>query len=301
MGLSLAVISLCIWSNPTCVAMAVPLFANVVSSWRRHDFESTAYFGFLLCVVFAYLPIGIHPDVWNGAVSDPLSTGLGARAQGTVQLFFRSLHFSLDRVVVETLIGYEARIFLIEHGFGGLTVVFGIAAVAVVMHTHWRNRPDPAAQRMVVTLSYYIVAIGFASLAARTEWSEVLLSERAFRYCYVQKYLWLLLLFVAYQPRYSALVAGGRQRAAVGSVAALLFYLAALSFVNDTQYETELVSRNVAAITGSPSEFLPEEARKLSHFLAQVKRTEESLAQGESKRMKLERRRYPIELTVRPR
>lgn len=154
---------------------------------------------------------------------------------------------------------------------------------------------------MVLTLTYYIVAIGTASLAARADWSEVLLSERAFRYCYVQKYLWLLLLFVAYQPRHSALLEGGRQRAAIASLTAVLLYLAALSFVNDTPYKTELVSRNVEAVAGSPSEYLPDEARKLADFLAQVKRTEESLAEGDEKRMKLARRRYPIELTVRPR
>ena len=301
MGLSLAVISLCIWSNPTCIAMAVPLFVNVVGSWRRNDLESAAYFGFLLFVVLAYLPIGIHPDVWSGANTESLSAGLSAGLFDTLQLFFRSLHFSLDRVVVETLLGYEARIFLIEHGADGLGLALGVGAVVTVVHACWRNRRDRAALRMVLTLTYYIVAIGTASLAARADWSEVLLSERAFRYCYVQKYLWLLLLFVAYQPRLSALLEGGRQRVAIASLIAVLLYLAALSFVNDTPYKTELVSRNVEAVAGSPSEYLPEEARKLADFLAQVKRTEESLAEGDEKRMKLVRRRYPIELTVRPR
>ncbi|MCH2173895.1 hypothetical protein MK489_24205 [Myxococcota bacterium] len=288
------------WSNPASLSLGPPLLWMAWRARSRDKPSDARYYATLGVIVIAYLPLGIAPDAWSNLTHASGAETTGAIAWRTGAGFLEAIAYSLDRVVVESLIGYPARVALAQ--VPGATIALGLLCVTIVAREGWRGHADrPARSRALALLAYAIVAISFANLMARPEWPELLRSERAFRYCTVQKLLWLVLVVCAFEPRLTRLLTSGQHRRFRVIASGVVIYLLWLGHQNAQLYRTELVSPNLEAQIGRSSEDLHVEAQRLGAFLEQVRNTEKTLRPGEERVMTLPRQRYPIAIVVRPR
>jgi hypothetical protein len=298
-----SLLGLCIWSGPTG-SVLLPLFAaKAAIAWRRGARDETTWAVSLGSICAAYLFLGVDPAGWRRVADSGTASGGGLVR--LVSAGLDTLVYTFDRVVFEASFGYRARIALIERDLYALCPAIGALLAAVVgwqaARARWQRPED---RGVVIGLAYCIFGIGAIAFLGR-DIPDITRFERAFRYGYVQRYLWLLLVVFAFEPRVRAWVSRRGLRAGVAAAAGLLGWLGVLSATNLAPYRTELVSPNVARETARgrmrPVEDLAGGGPEMAAFLEAVRGTERSLEAGENRILALQRPLYTLQLRVRPR
>lgn len=218
-----AAMVLAIWTHPLGF-LVIPI--NLLHLWRGYqNGQQGALLPELAVLLSAllYMAFGMQHGAQRAL---PVSAGW------LLEMSYRSLYFLADRVIAETLLGYHLRLQLSSW----VVLVFAAGVSIALAAAAWRNRLHGEAALVALLLLYWIGAITFFSLIGRDDYNPMLLSNFAFRYCYVQKYLFVLVLCVVFKPQLETLFAK--------RFTGLLFacYLITLHTANTAQYRDTAIS-----------------------------------------------------------
>jgi hypothetical protein len=261
----LAVMTALIWSHPLSVAL-LPVF--LVQGWLFRSRGSLAriYYGSLAALAALYQLIGVQ-HATEAMAFEPLGI---ARVTGVLVLervFFNTLGSDqLSRALRKQ--GSEEWIYI-----GASVAIVVLLALAFVL----RQRIDRGRLLSLGVLSYLIVALTGLYVIGRSATLDILTGNPGYRYFWVQRLCFLLLIFLLIEPLLS--VFEGRRRAVVAGL--LLLGLAAnLTWLN------RMDNRKYRGRPGM--------GRKLAAFTAEVALQEETGDGSVSARH--ERGRWSIEL-----
>lgn len=231
----LVVLGMLVASHPLSVAL-LPIY--LLWLWRRRDPPSLLLYPGLILATVAYQVVGVRHA--GAALGPPLET---------VRL---TLVFVLERVVFDTLFGDAAARALHRAGHGGwiLVAAGAVSGGLAVLSLYRRRRFDPWHRSLAAVLVYLVLVLTALFVIGRSPGEGILAGNRAFRYFWVQRLVFLLLAaFLA--ERLLALRPGSSRRPLLAAIAVgLVLWVAVLDHFNNGAYRVRArLGRQIEAFT----------------------------------------------------